>query len=106
MEESFLRNVLRFYSEENSLSTGNLENFLHLITSRRAASVDDDSNPLKNTEVRMCPISDIYLFISLVLLRFPSHYNITRQAQFFFLSYNKFLLEQATQVKRSSKWNI
>ncbi|KAK7148761.1 hypothetical protein R3I93_012946 [Phoxinus phoxinus] len=50
MEESFLRNVLRFYSEENSLSTGNLENFLHLITSRRAESVDADTNPLKNTE--------------------------------------------------------
>jgi len=71
MEESFLRNVLGFYSEEDSLSTGNLENLLHLVTSRRAASVDDDANPLKNTEVRMCHTSDIYLLISLFLLRFP-----------------------------------
>ncbi|XP_067278044.1 metal cation symporter ZIP8 [Pseudorasbora parva] len=50
MEELFFQNVLRFYGENNSLSTGNLENFLHLITSRRAASVDDDANPLKNTQ--------------------------------------------------------
>lgn len=86
MEESFLRNVLRFYSEENTLSTGNLENFLHLITSRRAASVDDDSNPLKNTEVRMCPISDIYLFISLFRLRFPPII-IQQDVQFFAIQY-------------------
>ncbi|XP_048066851.1 metal cation symporter ZIP8 [Megalobrama amblycephala] len=52
MEEGFLQNVLRFYGENGSLSTGNLENFLQLMTIRRAASVDDDRNPLKNTE---CP---------------------------------------------------
>ncbi|XP_016417596.1 zinc transporter ZIP8-like [Sinocyclocheilus rhinocerous] len=50
MEESFIQNVLRFYGESGSLSTGNLENFLRLITSRRAPSVDADANPLKNTE--------------------------------------------------------
>ncbi|XP_051772540.1 metal cation symporter ZIP8 [Ctenopharyngodon idella] len=52
MEERFLPNVLRFYGENGSLSTGNLENFLQLMTIRRAASVDDERNPLKNTE---CP---------------------------------------------------
>ncbi|XP_026079967.1 zinc transporter ZIP8 [Carassius auratus] len=50
MEESLIQNVLRFYGESGSLSTGNLENFLRLITSRRAPSVDADANPLKNTE--------------------------------------------------------
>lgn len=71
MEEGFLQNVLRFYGENSSLSTGNLENFLQLMTIRRAASVDDDRNPLKNTEVT---------FISLFLSRGFSHYNI-RQMQ-------------------------
>lgn len=52
MEESFIQNVLRFYGESGSLSRGNLENFLRLITSRRALSVDADANPLKNTEVQ------------------------------------------------------
>ncbi|KAI2657719.1 Metal cation symporter ZIP8 [Labeo rohita] len=52
MEESFLQNILRFYGESDSLSTGNLENFLRLITSRRAASVDDDASPLRDRE---CP---------------------------------------------------
>ncbi|XP_056326864.1 metal cation symporter ZIP8 [Danio aesculapii] len=50
MEESFLQNVLGFYGEENSLSVGNLEKFLQLITSRRAASVEDEGNPLKSAE--------------------------------------------------------
>lgn len=59
MEESFLQNILRFYGESDSLSTGNLENFLRLITSRSAASVDDDASPLRDREVmRMCPIWD------------------------------------------------
>lgn len=52
MEESFIQNVLRFYGESGSLSRGNLENFLRLITSRRAPSVDADANPLKNAEVQ------------------------------------------------------
>lgn len=63
MGENFLQNVLGFYGEENSLSVGNLEKFLQLVTSRRAAAVEDEGNPLKNAEVkmRMCPVSDIML---------------------------------------------
>ncbi len=63
MEESVIQNVLRFYGESGSLSTGNLENFLRLITSRRALSVDADANPLKNTEVmKTRPVSDTSTF--------------------------------------------
>lgn len=72
MEERFLPNVLRFYGENGSLSTGNLENFLQLMTIRRAASVDDERNPLKNTEVHLRHLP----FISLFLLRGFSHYNL------------------------------
>ncbi|XP_043111550.1 metal cation symporter ZIP8 isoform X2 [Puntigrus tetrazona] len=50
MEESFVYSVLRFYGESGSLSTENLGNFLRLVASRRAPSVDAASNPLKNTE--------------------------------------------------------
>ncbi|XP_051946394.1 metal cation symporter ZIP8 [Xyrauchen texanus] len=57
MEEHFFTYVLRFYHENNSLSTGNLENFLHLITSRRSASIDNDMNPMKNAEC--LPMSEL-----------------------------------------------
>ncbi|XP_051504221.1 metal cation symporter ZIP8-like [Myxocyprinus asiaticus] len=50
MEESFFQSILRFYGENNSLSTGNLENLLHLLTSRHSTSIDNDANPLKNAE--------------------------------------------------------
>ncbi|XP_055026057.2 metal cation symporter ZIP8 isoform X1 [Misgurnus anguillicaudatus] len=51
MEESFLQSVLHFYDEKNSsLSTENLENLLHIITSRRSAFIDNDANPLRNVE--------------------------------------------------------
>ncbi|XP_026798338.3 metal cation symporter ZIP8 [Pangasianodon hypophthalmus] len=51
MGERFLGDLLSFYGDNNSLSTTNLENFLYLITSRRApASVDSEANPLRNAE--------------------------------------------------------
>lgn len=50
-QSSFLQDVLRFYGENESLSTDNLNNFLQLITTRRPPSIDNEDNPLKNTEV-------------------------------------------------------
>ncbi|KAG7334224.1 hypothetical protein KOW79_002631 [Hemibagrus wyckioides] len=56
MGERFLRDVLSFYGENSSLSTTNLENFLNLITSRRApASIDSQANPLRNAECLSAP---------------------------------------------------
>ncbi|KAF7710629.1 metal cation symporter ZIP8 isoform X1 [Silurus meridionalis] len=56
MGERFLRDVLSFYGENSSLSKTNLENFLSLITSRRApASVDNEANPLRNAECLSAP---------------------------------------------------
>ncbi|XP_012682266.2 metal cation symporter ZIP8 [Clupea harengus] len=49
-QSSFLQDVLRFYGENESLSTDNLNNFLQLITTRRPPSIDNEDNPLKNTE--------------------------------------------------------
>ncbi|XP_076830559.1 metal cation symporter ZIP8 isoform X3 [Brachyhypopomus gauderio] len=51
MDEYHLQDILRFYGSNSSLSTTNLENLLHLITSRRApASIDSAANPLRNAE--------------------------------------------------------
>ncbi|KAA0717827.1 Zinc transporter ZIP8 [Triplophysa tibetana] len=50
MENRFMKRVLHFYDDNNSLPTENLENFLHLITSRREASIESDANPLRNVE--------------------------------------------------------
>ncbi|KAL7890214.1 hypothetical protein AOLI_G00024720 [Acnodon oligacanthus] len=51
MGEPFLQDVLLFYGSNGSLSTANLENFLQLITSRRApASIDNAANPLRSAE--------------------------------------------------------
>lgn len=50
-QTSPLEDVFRFYGEKESLSTYNLNNFLHLITTRRSQSVDNEDNPLKNSEV-------------------------------------------------------
>lgn len=54
MGEPFLRDVLSFYGANNSLSKTNLEDFLKLITSRRApASVYHEENPLRSAEVKL-----------------------------------------------------
>ncbi|XP_060781637.1 metal cation symporter ZIP8 [Neoarius graeffei] len=56
MGEPFLRDVLSFYGANNSLSKTNLEDFLKLITSRRApASVDHEENPLRSAECLSAP---------------------------------------------------
>ncbi|TSK42169.1 Zinc transporter ZIP8 [Bagarius yarrelli] len=56
MAESYLRDILSFYGDNSSLSTTNLENFLNLITSRRApAPIDSETNPLRNAECLSAP---------------------------------------------------
>ncbi|KAM9477282.1 metal cation symporter ZIP8 isoform 2-T2 [Clarias gariepinus] len=58
MGERFLLDVLTFYGDNSSLSTTNFENFLTLLTSRRApASVDSAENPFRHAEVLLpsCP---------------------------------------------------
>lgn len=50
-QKSSFEDVLRFYGEKDSLSTYNVKDFLHLITTRRSQSVDNEDNPLKNSEV-------------------------------------------------------
>lgn len=54
-----MKRVLHFYVDDNSLPTENLENFLHLITSRREASIDSDANPLRNVEVYICALTRV-----------------------------------------------
>lgn len=54
MGERFLWDILRFYGDNSSLSMTNFENFLELITSRRAAaSVSSEANPLRSAEVKL-----------------------------------------------------
>ncbi|KAK2852831.1 hypothetical protein Q7C36_008032 [Tachysurus vachellii] len=56
MGEHFLQDVLSFYGVNSSLSTTDFENFLNLITSRRApASIDSEANPLRNAECLSAP---------------------------------------------------
>lgn len=68
-----MRSVLHFYGENNSLPTENLENLLHLLTSRRAASVDSDANPLRNVEVMMHLRTCCDLFRFFVLFKILTH---------------------------------
>ncbi|XP_062378956.1 metal cation symporter ZIP8 [Sardina pilchardus] len=51
-QSSSFGDLLRFYGENESLSTDNMNNFLHLITTRRSPSVDSEDNPLKNSECK------------------------------------------------------
>lgn len=52
MDEPYIRDVLRFYGNNESLSMSNLDNLLHLIASRRPpASIDNNANPLRDAEV-------------------------------------------------------
>ncbi|XP_029972633.1 zinc transporter ZIP8 [Salarias fasciatus] len=52
--DGFLENVLRFYGENSSITTDNLEDLLQLISERRSQSVLDE-NPLENQE---CPSAE------------------------------------------------
>ncbi|XP_022606101.1 zinc transporter ZIP8-like [Seriola dumerili] len=52
--QRFLENILHFYGENSSISTGNLEDLLLLISARRSHSVTEE-NPLANQE---CPSAE------------------------------------------------
>ncbi|XP_030628393.1 zinc transporter ZIP8 [Chanos chanos] len=55
MDVRSLQGVLHFYGENDSLPRSKLENFLHLITSRRPLSIDNAGNPLGNVECMSMP---------------------------------------------------
>ncbi|XP_054653084.1 metal cation symporter ZIP8 [Dunckerocampus dactyliophorus] len=48
--QEFLENIVRFYGHNESISSQNLEDFLLIISARRAESVMEDSNPLADQE--------------------------------------------------------
>ncbi|KAJ7988878.1 hypothetical protein DPEC_G00313760 [Dallia pectoralis] len=48
--EGFLEDILRFYGENDTLSTAHLENFLLLISTRRPAFIVEEENPLFYSE--------------------------------------------------------
>lgn len=52
--QGFLENILRYYGENKSISTENLEDLLLLISARRPASITEE-NPLANQE---CPSAE------------------------------------------------
>ncbi|XP_026194862.1 zinc transporter ZIP8 [Anabas testudineus] len=53
-ERSFLENILRFYGENQTISTENLEDLLLLISARRPVSITEE-NPLEDEE---CPSAE------------------------------------------------
>lgn len=50
-QSHFLKDLLRFYGKNASLSTDDMRNFLNLITTRRPPSIDNEDNPFQNSEV-------------------------------------------------------
>lgn len=48
--QKFLENILRYYGENQSISTENLDDLLLLISARRPESITE-GNPLENQEV-------------------------------------------------------
>lgn len=52
--QTFLDNILRYYGENKSISTEDLDDFLLLISARRPESITDN-NPLANQEVSTEP---------------------------------------------------
>ncbi|KAL2099256.1 hypothetical protein ACEWY4_005736 [Coilia grayii] len=49
-QSHFLQDLLRFYGKNESLSTDDMKHFLNLITTRRPQSIDNEDNPLQNSE--------------------------------------------------------
>ncbi|XP_063039648.1 metal cation symporter ZIP8 [Engraulis encrasicolus] len=49
-QSHFLKDLLRFYGKNASLSTDDMRNFLNLITTRRPPSIDNEDNPFQNSE--------------------------------------------------------
>lgn len=52
---SFLENVLLFYGENSSISTGTLDELLLLLSARRSEEVSAEGNPLAQQEVGSFP---------------------------------------------------
>lgn len=53
---SFLENVLLYYGENSSISTGTLDDLLLLLSSRRSEEVSAEENPLAQQEVGTFPL--------------------------------------------------
>lgn len=69
--QRFLEDILRYYGQNNSISTEDLDHFLLLISARRSEEVTEE-NPLENQEV-------FYIYQHIFLMFIPINKHLKHQ---------------------------